>query len=115
MLPYRTSLQNLRLPLGQNRPDAGQLTEVDQCRVQIGTIAEAGIFIRPALKHSLHVAMRGDEAMRPERNSTFSQPGIDLLFGWLKNRGTSDDHSKFSVYPAETGEHALSHFADQFH
>src|SRR5581483_3360433 len=86
---------------GQYWLDAGQLAEIDERWIQIGAIAQAGVFVCPVLKHYLHVTMRGNESVRPKRNATFVEAFGDLVCGRLEDGCASDDHLKFAVHSAD--------------
>ena len=57
--------------------------------------------------------MDGDKAVRPERNAAFIQPLFHLLARRFEDSGPCDHHLKFPFDPAQAGQNALAHFADQ--
>ena len=65
------------------------------------------------LEQNLDVTMRGHEAVGPEWDATFVEPTFYLIEWRLENAGSSNDHLEFTVYPAESSQHSLSHPADQ--
>src|SRR5450759_3537285 len=55
--------------------------------------------------------MRRDKAVGPEWNTAFSQPGFDLLSGWLKNGSASDHHLEFSIHSSQACQNSFPNFA----
>ena len=64
--------------------DAGEFTKISQRGVEIRTVAQAGIFIGPALNQSVDIAMSGDEPVGPERNSALVQAALNHSAGGSK-------------------------------
>ncbi len=67
------------------------------------------------LEQNFGVTMRGHKTVGPEWDATFVQPIFYLIGCRLENGGSGNDHLKLTVHSAESGQHSLSHFADQLY
>src|SRR5260370_13791664 len=54
----------------QHGLDAGEFAKVDQRGIQISSVAQARVLVRPALQHSVDLAMNGNKPVRPKANAT---------------------------------------------
>ncbi len=86
----------------QHGLDTGHLAEIDECRVEIAAVSQAGVFVGPVLQHYIHIAVRCDEAVRPEWDAAFVESAIDLICRRFENCRAGDHHLKLSVDPAQT-------------
>src|SRR5450755_3901879 len=98
--------------LRQHCSYAGHFTEINQCRVNVGSISQARVFIGPILQKFLYIAMSRDEAMGPKGNATFIQPACEILGGGFENGCASDDHTELAIDSSQTGQYSFSNFAD---
>jgi len=57
--------------------------------------------------------MRRDKAVGPEWNAAFSQPGLNLLGGRLKNGSARDHHLEFSIHSSQACQNSFPNFANE--
>src|SRR5512133_1051278 len=99
----------------RDRLDARHLAEIDQRRIEMTAVAEAGVFVRPVLDQFVYAAMCRDEAVRPERDAAVVQTAIDLVGRRLEDRSARDRHAELAVDAAQSRQNAFAHLADEFH
>lgn len=55
------------------------------------------ILVGPMLEQLLDLAVDGDKAVRPKRNTAFVQALIYLLAGRFEHSGSGDHHLEFTI------------------